>query len=154
MPSFIRNQKEFWAGIMFLVFGLAAVFIAQQDYEIGRAGRMGPGYFPTVLGGMLSLVGLVSVIRSMIKPGEAMERLAIKQTFFVLLGVGLFAVLVRGAGLVVAIIALTLVSAYASSNFKWKSTVLLAVGACVFCVLVFVKLLGLPIPVFGPWLGF
>jgi len=139
---------------MFLVFGLAALIIAQQDYAIGRAGRMGPGYFPTVLGALLAIIGAIAVIRSLIKPGEGLGRFAVKEAFLVLLSVFFFGVLVRSAGLVPSIIVTTIVSSYASAKFEWKSTLLLAIGACVFCVLIFVKLLGLPIPVFGPWFEF
>ena len=57
----IRNPKDFWAGLLYVVLGLAAVYIA-QDYEMGTATRMGPGYFPTLLGGFLALIGVVSLV--------------------------------------------------------------------------------------------
>src|SRR5690606_24798392 len=87
--SFIRDPKDFWSGVMFLVFGLSAVLIG-QDYEMGSAGRMGPGYFPVVLGGMLSLIGLVSVVRSFFHQGEGLGRFALKEAFLVLFAVLLF----------------------------------------------------------------
>jgi hypothetical protein len=63
VPAFIRHPKDFWSGIVFLFFGLAAIIIG-QDYEMGSAGRMGPAYFPTVLGGLLSLIGAASLVLS------------------------------------------------------------------------------------------
>ena len=51
MPAFIRHPKDFWSGIVFLFFGLSAVYIG-QEYEMGSAGRMGPAYFPIVLGAL------------------------------------------------------------------------------------------------------
>jgi hypothetical protein len=153
LASFIHNPKEFWSGVMFLAFGLAAVYIG-QDYKLGTAGRMGPGYFPTILGGILAFIGLVEVIRSFLSKGEVMERFAIKETALVLLAVVLFGFLVRGAGAVISVFLLVLVSAYASRDFKWKSTILVAIGAAIFCVLVFTIGLGLPIPAFGPWFNF
>lgn len=60
----IKNQKDFWAGLMFMAFGLSAVIIAVLDYQMGSAVRMGPAYFPTVLGGILALLGLVIFVRA------------------------------------------------------------------------------------------
>jgi hypothetical protein len=153
LPSFIRNPKDFWSGVIFVTFGLAAVIIG-RDYSMGSAGRMGPAYFPTILGALLTLIGLVSVVRSMIRSGEGIGRFAIREIFLVMLSVALFGILVRGAGLAIAVVAVVLVSGYASIKFKAAPYLLLAAGLAVFCVLVFVKALGLPMPVFGPWLGF
>lgn len=152
MPRFIRHPKDFWSGVMFLLFGMAAVVIG-QDYPMGSAGRMGPAYFPVVLGCLLALIGLVIVLRGLWLQGEAVEKFAYRDMFFVLLSVILFGLLVRGAGMAIAVIVLVLVSAFASVKFEWKAALVLAVGASLFCVLVFVKALGLPLPVFGPWFG-
>ena len=153
MPSFIRHPKDFWIGIIFLFFGIAAVFIA-RDYSMGTAGRMGPAYFPSVLGGLLSLVGLIGVVRSFLRPGEAVGKFHIKNLLLVLVAVLLFGFLMRGAGLVPAALVLIVMSAYASPKFTWGATLLLAIGLTIFAVVLFVKLLGLPIAIFGPWLGF
>lgn len=153
MPTFIRHPKDFWAGIIFLIFGLAAVIIG-RDYTMGTAGRMGPGYFPTILGGLLALIGLAAMIRSFLRPGEAIGKFYIKNLLLVSVAVLLFGFLMRDAGLLPAVIAIVMVSAYASPKFTWLSTLLIALGLSAFCVLVFVKLLGLPMPILGPWLGF
>ena len=73
MPSFIRDPKDFWSGVIFVIFGLAAVIIG-RDYSMGTAGRMGPAYFPTILGGLLVLIGSIGVVRSMFKSGGAIGR--------------------------------------------------------------------------------
>ena len=65
----------------------------------------------------------------------------------------LFGVLVRGAGLVPSLILLVLTSAWASDKFKIKTALLLAVLTSVFSALVFVKGLGLPFAIVGPWFG-
>ncbi len=153
MPSFIRHPKDFWTGVIFLFFGIAAVVIA-QDYEMGRAGKMGPAYFPTILGGLLAFIGVIAVIRSLTHDGEAIEKFYIKELVLILSAVLLFGALMRGAGLVPAVLVLILLSAYASPKFKWGATLLLAIGLAIFSVVVFVKLLGLPMPILGPWLGF
>ena len=152
MPTFIRHPKDFWTGIIFLFFGLGAIIIG-QDYEMGTAGRMGPAYFPTVLGGLLSLVGAIAVVRSLLRPGEAIGRFYIKELVIVLSAVLLFGLLMRGAGLVPAVLVIVGLSAFASPKFKLGEAALLAGGLALFSVVVFVKLLGLPMPIFGPWLG-
>lgn len=153
MTTLIRNPQDFWSGVIFIVFGLAAVIIG-QDYSMGSAGRMGPAYFPTVLGGLLTVIGSIGVVRSMIKSGNPVGRFAIREIFLVMLSVVIFGILVRGAGLAVSVILLVMVSGYASIKFKVVPYLLLAIGMAVFCVLVFVKALGLPMPMFGLWLGF
>lgn len=152
MVSFIRDPKDFLSGLMFLGFGGTAIFLA-QDYDMGKAVRMGPGYFPTFLGGLLCLVGLGCVLRSLVRPGEAMGRLAFKPLLLVVVSTVLFGLLLRNAGLVAALAASILLSALASSQFSAKATALTIVGLTAFCYLVFLKGLGLPIPILGPWLG-
>lgn len=152
MPSLIRHPKDFWTGIIFLCLGLAAVIIG-RDYPMGTAGRMGPAYFPSVLGGILALLGLIGIVRSFFREGEPLGKFAVKQTALIITGVILFGITVRGAGIVVAIFALVLFSAYASVKFTWKKGIALALGASIFSVIVFVKLLGVPLAVFGPWFG-
>ena len=153
MPSFIRHPKDFWTGSIFLFVGLAAIIIG-LDYPMGNAGKMGPAYFPTVLGGLLALIGLAAVIRSLVRRGEAVGKFYLKELILVLASVLLFGFLIRGAGLIAAVFVLVLLSAYASPKFRWGPALLLAIGMATFSVLVFVKLLGLPMPIIGPWLLF
>ncbi len=153
MPSFIRHPKDFWTGTIFLFFGLAAVIIG-QDYPMGTAGKMGPAYFPTVLGSLLALIGATAVIRSFVRSGEPVGKFYIKEIILILSAVLLFGALMRGAGLIAAVAVLVVLSAYASPKFKWGPALLLAGGLAAFSVLVFVKLLGLPMPMVGPWFGF
>ena len=152
MPAFIRHPKDFWSGIVFLFFGLSAIVIG-QDYEMGTAGRMGPAYFPSVLGGMLSLVGAASLVRSFFRQGEPIGRLYWKELALVLVAALLFGCLMRDAGLVPATILLILISSYAGQKFNLAKSIALAIGATLFAVGLFVKLLGLPMPIFGPWFG-
>ncbi|MDY0961236.1 MULTISPECIES: tripartite tricarboxylate transporter TctB family protein [Massilia] len=152
MPAFIRHPKDFWSGIVFLLFGLSAIVIG-QDYEMGTAGRMGPAYFPSVLGGLLSLVGAASLIRSFFREGEPIGRLYWRELALVLVAVLLFGFLVRDAGLIPATLVLIMISSYAGQKFNLAKAIALAIGAALFAVGLFVKLLGLPMPMFGPWFG-
>jgi hypothetical protein len=150
--SAIRNPRDFWAGLIYLVIGLSAFYIA-QDYEMGTAVRMGPGYFPRVLSILLALIGLAALVRSFIRPGEAVGALAWWPALLVLGATAIFGLLVRGAGLVLSLFVLVLISAYASRQFRLPSTVLLAAGLAVFSALVFLKGLGIPLPLLGSWFG-
>ena len=156
MTSIVRHPKNFWIGIIFLCFGLAAIYFI-GDNEMGSAGRMGPAYFPTVLGGLLALVGLAGIIRAFIgrrlDAHDAIGTFHIRDIVIILGAVILFGVLMRGAGLAAAAFLLVLISSFASKQFKLTSSLLLAVGLSIFAVLLFVKLLGLPMPIVGPWLG-
>ena len=148
----IRHPQDFWSGIMFMLFGLAAVVIGQDD-PMGTAGRMGPAYFPVVLGGLLALIGLATTLRSLWTRGTPIQNFSVRDAALIVVAVMLFGVLVRHAGLVVGLAVLIMTSAYASEKFNLKATLILSVAAIVFCILVFVKGLGLPLPVFGPWLS-
>lgn len=153
MPSFIRNPKDFWSGVIFIFFGLAAIIIG-LDYSMGTAGRMGPSYFPTALGGLLGVVGLVSVLRSFFSAGEAIGKIAFKEIALIIAGVLLFGFIVRGAGLLPAVLLLVMISSFASIKFRPLPTLLLAIGMAAFSTLVFVKAIGLPMPILGAWFGF
>lgn len=152
MISQIRNPKDFWAGIIYVVIG-AGAFVMAQDYQMGTAIKMGPGYFPAALGGLLVLIGLVSLIRSLVRPGEPVSGFAVKGLLLVVGGTFLSGYLMRHAGLVVALPLLILITALASIKFRWTSALALAAGLTLFSAVVFVKGLGLPIPLFGTWFG-
>ncbi|MBI5936257.1 MAG: tripartite tricarboxylate transporter TctB family protein [Betaproteobacteria bacterium] len=146
----IRSPKDFWAGLIYLAVGLFALYVA-QDYAMGSAVRMGPGYFPKVLGSLLALIGLIALVRGLLRPGEAIGRLAWRETLIVLGATMLFGLLLRGGGLVLSLVVLVVASAYASRRFKLKPAVLLAAGLAAFCVLVFIKGLGIPLALLGRW---
>ena len=61
----ITNGKDFWAGVMFIAFGLAFMYVS-RNYAMGNAVRMGPAYFPTVLGGMLAVLGAAVFLRAFV----------------------------------------------------------------------------------------
>ena len=153
MSSVIRHPKDFWIGVIFIAIGLGAVF-TRGDLNIGTSFRMGPAFFPVVLGILLAVIGAAGVLRSFFRHGEPMEKLHLKPLALVTVAVVLFGIFMRGAGLVPAAAVLVLVSAYASPKFRWKEVALLAAGLAAFAYVLFIKLLGLPIPALGPWLGF
>jgi putative tricarboxylic transport membrane protein len=153
LPALIRGPKDFWTGVIYVLFGGIAFWIA-RDYGFGTASRMGPGYFPTVLSALLVLIGVISVVRSFIVPGEPLGSFALKAGFLIILSTVLFGYLINRAGLIVALLALVLVSAAASEKFAFDWKAILGLGVLIaFCALVFVWGLGVPMPLLGSWFG-
>lgn len=153
MASLIRNPKDFYTGLLYVAFGVAGLVIA-QDYGMGVASKMGAGYFPMVLSGLLTLFGVIALVRSFIRPGESLGAFGWKACAHICAGVVLFGALLRPAGLIIALLALILVSASGSAHFKftWRAALAL-VGLIAFCSLVFVKGLKVPMQLLGTWFG-
>ncbi len=147
-----KDLRDFWAGLLYLIIGTAALYMA-ADYEMGTAISMGPGYFPKVLSVLLIAIGVISLIRSFIVHGEPLEGFPFVKIIFVTVSILAFALLVEGAGLAIAVMAVFAISAMASKFFNWKFTLAISLGSAVFCSLVFVKGLGIPLPIFGSWFG-
>ena len=149
----IRNTQDFCAGLMFALLGAAFTWGASR-YSAGTAAEMGPGYFPLVLGGLLTLLGTILVIRGL-RAASAdghVGRIAVKPAVLVFAGVGAFALLLRTAGLVVAIFAIILISSRASPERRFKEALVSAVVLCVAGVGVFIYALKLLIPVWPVFL--
>jgi len=142
----IKAPRDFWAGLMFIGFGLAFALIA-QNYQMGTAVRMGPAYFPTLLGGLLVILGLAIFLQSFVVQGESVKRFYFKPLILLVLSLVLFGLLLKPLGLVLATGILVVVGALGGFDFRWKEVVILFVVLAIFSVLVFVKGLGLPIPV-------
>ena len=152
MSSKIRNPREFWAGAIYAFIGLAVIVIS-RDYEMGTGTKMGPAYFPTILGALLAAVGALSIVRALIVAGPPVDPFAFRALATILVAIVLFGVLVRGAGLVIAIIVMVLLSSRASIRFNWRHSLALAGGLAFFSSLIFVKGLGIPLPLLGSWFG-
>jgi hypothetical protein len=151
MQALIRNHKDFGAGLLYLGFAVAALWIGRK-YALGSAGRMGPGFFPTMLAVLLAAIGAISLIRAFLRPGPAITGFAWKPLALVLAGTALFGTLINTAGLVIALLALVLLSAAASEKFRFDWWAVLGLlGLIAFCSLVFVKGLGVPAPLIGSW---
>ena len=151
MQALIRNHKDFGAGLLYLGFAVAALWIGRK-YALGSAGRMGPGFFPTALAVLLAAIGAVSLVRAFVQPGPAITGFAWKPLALVLGGTALFGALINTGGLVIALLALVLPSAAASEKFRFDWWAVLGlVGLIAFCSLVFVKGLGVQAPLIGSW---
>jgi putative tricarboxylic transport membrane protein len=152
LNSIIRGTKDFWTGVIYVSIGTAALII-NREFAMGSALKMGPAYFPAVLSGILIIIGIISFVRSFIRHGSPVSGYAFKGLLLVTGSTLLFGFIVRGAGLVIALPLLVIISSYASKQFNWKYSLGMAAGLTLFCILIFLKGLGVPLPILGSWFG-
>jgi hypothetical protein len=145
MMAKVLHGKDFWAGLMFIGLGAASVILG-RDYPMGTAVRMGPGYFPAVLGGLLAVFGLYFVARSLHSPVAVEGRLPWRAAVVLPLSLVLFGLLMDKAGFVPALFVLVFGSAAAGREFRLVEVLLLATCLTAFAVALFVWGLGLPYP--------
>lgn len=144
----MRAPKDFWSGLIFAAFGVAFVAVA-RNYPLGSALRMGPAYFPTLVGGLLAILGVVLIARSTFSAGQAVDAIGLRALTLVLGALGLFGYLLEFTGLVPAIAALVFVSAAGGHEFKLWEVFVLAVALAVLAVGIFYYGLGMPLDL-GP----
>jgi hypothetical protein len=150
----IKSPRDFWAGLMFIGFGLFFAVWAVTNYQIGSALRMGPAYFPAVLGGLLTVLGAIVFAQSLVLQGAKVAAFQFRPLLLVLAAAIVFGYAMKPLGLVLAIGLLVVVSALGGHEFKWKEVILLYVFLGVFSVMVFVKGLSLPFPLWPEFLGY
>ena len=148
----VKSPKDFWTGLMFIGIGLFFV-IGARSYELGTAARMGPAYFPTLLGGLIAVIGGAVFVKSFWVKGEKVASFPLRLLFLVTLALLLFGYLLQVIGLVLALGLLVVISAYAGHEFSLLEALLLAAVLIVLSVLVFVKGLGQPFPLWPSFLG-
>ncbi len=158
----IKSQKDFFSGLMFMVVGIAFAWGA-TNYKIGEGARMGPGYFPVMLGVLLAILGGIITFNAMVvetEDGDKIGSWAWKPLFFIIASNLVFGVLLGGLpsiklpsfGLIAAIYALTIVAALAGEEFKLKEVLILATILAITSYLAFVVLLKLQFPVWPAFL--
>ena len=143
----IRNQRDFGAGIMYMVIGLFFTFIATQ-YQMGTAAKMGPGYFPFYLGVLMTLLGLLVFVKSFSAKVaiESIPKFNWRIIIQITGSVVLYGLLLPRMGFLVAVVVLVFVSASASKEFTWKGTTINAAFLVAFTYSVFVLGLKLQFP--------
>ncbi|MBC7435948.1 MAG: tripartite tricarboxylate transporter TctB family protein [Bdellovibrionales bacterium] len=153
----IKSQKDFFSGIMFAIVGTAFAWGA-TTYNVGQGARMGPGYFPLMLGIVLAVLGTVVVFTSLVvetEDGEPIGRWAWRPLGYIIGANLLFGILLGGLpsmkvpamGMIAAIYALTIVSSLAGERFKLRDVLILATILSVGSYLAFIVLLKLQIQV-------
>ena len=147
-----RNPKDLWTGIIYIAVGLAAIIIA-RDYGMGTPRKMGPAFFPAILSIILIVIGIISLVRSFLRPGTPVGRFTFKGLLLVTGATLLFGLIVRGAGLIDRDARPGHRQRYASGKFSWRTSIALAIVLTAFCILIFLKGLGIPLPILGSWFG-
>ncbi len=143
----IRNQRDFWSGVLFVITGVLFMILSRQ-YQFGTAAKMGPGFFPTVLGGIMTLLGVMLVVPAMSakSPEIKVDRIDFKVIGVILLAVAVYAATLPTLGFIVSLFLLIFISSMASHEFTLKTTAISSVTLLIFSWLVFVKGLELQFP--------
>jgi hypothetical protein len=143
------QSSRFWAGAILCAIGIAAA-IAAPRYHLGTLAQMGPGYFPLILGVLLALLGAVTCLQAVAEGGgPSLVTPPWRQLICIPLCVITFALLVERAGLAIAVIATVLIACLGGNRFRPIEAVISAVVLAVLTCALFVRLLGLPVPI-GP----
>ena len=157
----IGHAKDFWSGILFAAIGAMFAIIAKgitfgettllQGYAMGNPARMGPAFFPFWLGVILFVIGMIIAVggfRHESRPGDTeFPKYHWRPILFVLVSVILFGLILRAVGMLIAGFLLVVISSMGNpEKFHTRDVVLLGIGLVIFCALVFVWGLSLPIP--------
>ncbi len=139
----VRQNKDFYAGLMFVFFGVLFLLVARR-YPLGTARQMGPGCFPALLGGFLALIGVAISIGGLRSGAETIRSWPLRPLVLVSAAVLAFAVLVRPLGLVLAVLILVVVCSFSGSDTRLREVIGLCIVLSALAVTVFVYGFGLP----------
>ena len=143
----LHHNRDVLAGLMFIAVGCLAIYLS-RNFTYGGALRMGPGYFPAWLGGITILGGAVVLIEGLAKPATIGRTWSVRALIILPLSTLAFGILMTHAGFVLAVFALSFLSALASPEFKIKEQAMLAAGMTLLCWALFIWVLELPYPLF------
>lgn len=153
----IKSQADFYSGLMFIGVGVAFAWGA-TNYNVGDAARMGPGYFPLILGILMTLIGVAVTLTAMVvdtADGDKIGAWAWRPLWYIIAANIVFGILLAGLrdfnvpafGLIVGIYVLTFLASMAQAGWKFKTTLILATVLAIGSYLVFVMALKLQFPV-------
>jgi hypothetical protein len=145
----VRSPKDLVAGLLFMATGIAAIAIATK-YTLGTAARMGPGYFPRILGILMIVLGAILALRSLRVSGLPLPGWKWRPVLVTLGSVIMFGLIVNHAGLVVSTILLIVLASAASHEFRPREAVISGIVLSALAVGVFV--IGLKLQI-GIWPG-
>jgi len=146
----IRSPKDFWSGLVFIAIAVAFMALAAR-YRLGTAEKMGPGFFPIMIGIVQAGLGAILLGRSFVLDGPPLERMRLSPLAITVVAVVLFGIALDWLGLAAAIAALVIVGSYADRSSRLVESIALAVALVFFSVAMFVWVLGLPLQVWPDW---
>lgn len=148
MKSDLRNNKDFLAGLLFILIGCLAIAVA-RNYPFGTTMRMGSGYFPTVLGAILILLGGWVAARGLRSGVQLEGQWGWRPLGLVALSIVLFGLIMPRFGLIPALVALVFVSALAGREFRFKEVLVLTVIVSAIAAILLLYVLKMPYPLVG-----
>jgi hypothetical protein len=149
-----KALKDALAGLVLIAFGLAFA-IGALGYELGSAVRMGPGYVPLALGGILVVIGILVIVEGYLTgEGSPIGPVPWRAVVLLLAAIVFFGLTVRRLGLAPSLFVTALMASFSSRRMGILAAFVIALALTVFCILIFVEALGMPIAVFGRWLQF
>jgi hypothetical protein len=152
MSISIKSPKDFWCGL--LLIAVSAIFaVGLIGLPIGTAFRMGPGYFPMVLMILLAFLGLLILINGVRLEGPPIGTVSLRSILLIAMPIIFFGLTLRGLGLVLSLGITVFATTFAYRN--WNAGVAIATTWALIAasILIFVYGLGLPLSLFGPWVG-
>ena len=154
MAGNLSKPRDVIGGALIVAIG-AGFFIVGRELETGTSFRMGPGYFPTVLSFLMMGLGAVMTFLALRKPPEegTLGQVPWRGLLLVIGATAFFGMTLRGIGLAPVIVILVLATAWGSRYASWRASIPLALGLAAFCSVLFIRGLGLPLPLVGPWLS-
>ena len=145
------DYRDLIGGVLITIAGAGAMYHSLTAFEVGTAARMGPGYFPALVGGLLMLCGIMILIPALLREGP-MPTFELRPLLWISLSILAFALLVISFGLVPAIIAQTILAGISDSKLSWRGSLILAAVLSAGATLVFKAGLGVILPTFAwPW---
>ena len=145
----VKSPQDFGAAILFLIIGIAGIYFG-KDLAFGSASRMGPGFFPAILSGIIALIGAIVGLKSLAIEGPPIEPIRLRPLLVILIAIVAFGYLIGEIGLAITTAGLTIFGAYARQNVNLKETLVLAGFLAAFAIGVFAYALGQPLPI---WWG-
>jgi hypothetical protein len=149
--QFIKGPKDFWAGILFIALGIFALAVG-SNYTLGTAARMGPGYFPRILGILLIVLGGIITFNGLRVPGDPVPPFKWRPTLVILGSVVLYGIIIQSLGVAISTVFLIVAASAASHEFRWKEALIAGVLLSTLAVFVFIKGLGLQLPIWPTFL--
>lgn len=150
MNTGLTHNKDFLAGLLLLGFGTLGMYLA-LDYPFGSSLRMGPGYFPRVLAGIIIGFGVLVMVRGILSNERVKGVWGVRALLLISLAFILFGWIMDRYGMIPALIVMFLVGARAGHEFKLIEVVILTVLMSIFAVGLFVYGLGLPYQLIQGW---
>jgi hypothetical protein len=144
--SRVKDHKDFWSGVLFVAFGCAGLWFG-RNFPVGTLSRMGPGFFPIMMSVALIGTGAFLLARSLVVSGEPIERIALWPQLLILAAIVAFGLLIERVGLAGSVAAVAVISGIAARGLRWFELAALAFAMSALSVVLFVYVLGQPIPV-------